>query len=73
MTWSSFHGLTTQMPHETWLAVDRKARKPKVTYPPIRVLFFSGPVFQEGIEIHRIMEQDVRRSMAIIRVVIVIF
>ena len=27
----SFHGLTTQIPHEIWLAVERKARKPKVT------------------------------------------
>jgi len=56
----SYHGLTTQIPHEIWLAVERKARKPKLAYPPIRVIFFTGPSFHEGIEIHRIMEQDVR-------------
>lgn len=56
----SFHGLTTEIPHEVWLAVERKARKPKVTYPPVRVIFFSGSCFPEGIEVHRIMEQDVR-------------
>ncbi|MEI8174295.1 MAG: type IV toxin-antitoxin system AbiEi family antitoxin domain-containing protein, partial [Deltaproteobacteria bacterium] len=56
----SFHGLTTQIPHEIWLAVDRKARKPKVTYPPVRAIFFTGSCFQEGMEVHRIMEQEVR-------------
>ena len=56
----SFHGLTTQIPHEIWLAVERKARKPKVTYPPVRAIFFTGSCFQEGIEVHRIMEQEVR-------------
>jgi predicted transcriptional regulator of viral defense system len=56
----SFHELTTQIPHEIWLAVERKARRPKVSYPPIRPIFFTGPCFHEGIEVHRIMEQDVR-------------
>ena len=55
-----FHELTTEIPHEIWLAVDRKARKPKVDYPPVRSIFFTGPCFHEGIEVHRIMEQDVR-------------
>ena len=55
----SFHELTTQIPHEIWLAVERKSRKPKVTYPPVRSIFFTGSCFHEGIEVHRIMEQDV--------------
>lgn len=55
----SFHGLTTQIPHEIWLAVERKARRPKVTYPPVRVVFFTGACFREGMEVHRIMEQEV--------------
>jgi len=38
----SFHSLTTQIPHEVWLAVERKARKPKITYPPVRTIFFTG-------------------------------
>jgi len=56
----SFHDLTTQIPHEIWLAVERKARKPKVTYPPVRAIFFPGSCFREGIEVHRIMEHEVR-------------
>ena len=55
-----FHELTTQIPHEIWLAVERKARKPNVDYPPVRSVFFTGPCFREGIEVHRIMDQDVR-------------
>jgi predicted transcriptional regulator of viral defense system len=56
----SFHELTTQTPHYVWLAVERKARRPVIDYPPTRVCFFSGAAFTEGIEIQRIMEQDVR-------------
>ena len=56
----AYHELTTQTPHHVWLAVERKARKPKIEYPPVRVFFFSGYLFSEGIEVHRIMEQDVR-------------
>ena len=56
----SFHELTTQTPHYVWLAIDRKARKPKIDYPPVRVFFFSGDAFSRGIETHPIMGHDVR-------------
>lgn len=56
----SFHELTTQMPHQIWIAIDRKARKPKIDYPPIRVFHFSNASFAQGIEMHRIMEQEVK-------------
>jgi predicted transcriptional regulator of viral defense system len=32
------HGLTTQSPHEVWVAIGQKSRTPKITYPPLRVL-----------------------------------
>ncbi len=32
----SFHNLTTQNPHEVWLAIDRKGRPPKIESPPVR-------------------------------------
>ncbi len=56
----AFHELTTQIPHYVWLAVDRKARKPKIKYPPIRVFFFSSRAFTEGVETYQIMKQNVR-------------
>jgi len=56
----NFHELTSQMPHQIWIAIDRKARKPKIDYPPIRVFHFSSASFTRGIEMHSIMEQNVR-------------
>ena len=47
----SLHGLTTQTPHEVWLAVGSKERAPKVDYPPIRVVRFGGETLSEGAEV----------------------
>jgi predicted transcriptional regulator of viral defense system len=49
-----FHGLTTQDPHEVWIAVDFKAHKPAVESPVLRVVRFSGRALAEGIEAHQI-------------------
>ena len=49
-----FHGLTTQAPFETWLAIDNKAIAPRLDYPPVRILRFSGPALTEGVEEHEI-------------------
>lgn len=48
----NFHALTTQIPHEVWLAIDVKAHKPKIDYPPIRIVRFSGIALEYGIETH---------------------
>lgn len=55
-----FHNLTTQIPHEIWVALDRKARLPKVDYLPLRVVRFSGAALQEGREQHIIEGVPVR-------------
>jgi predicted transcriptional regulator of viral defense system len=47
-----FHNLTTQIPHEIWVALDRKARYPKVDYLSLRVVRFSGAALQEGQQQH---------------------
>jgi predicted transcriptional regulator of viral defense system len=47
-----FHGLTTQDPHEVWIAISVKARKPSVESPALRVVRFSGRALVEGIEAH---------------------
>ncbi|NDV61538.1 transcriptional regulator [Puniceicoccales bacterium CK1056] len=46
----AYHEIGTQNPHEVWMAIDRKARMPKVDYPPIRIVRFSGSALEEGIE-----------------------
>ena len=55
-----FHGLTTQDPHEVWIAIDYKAHKPSVASPALRVVRFSGPALVEGIEAHEIEGVQVR-------------
>lgn len=44
------HNLTTQSPFEVWLAIPHKGRAPKIDYPPIRIVRFSGNALSEGIE-----------------------
>jgi len=47
-----FHDIGTQLPHEVWVAINRKAAKPRIKYPPMRVMRFSGQSLSEGIEEH---------------------
>jgi predicted transcriptional regulator of viral defense system len=49
-----FHRLTTQSPHQVWLAIDVKARKPKTDWPPLRIVRFSGAARTFGVESHLI-------------------
>jgi len=49
-----FHEIGTQSPHEIWVAIDPKARRPRVSYPPLRIARFSGEALAKGIEQHRI-------------------
>ena len=48
------HGLTTQLPHEVWMAVERKARKPAAESPPLRIVRFSGKALAMGVTERRI-------------------
>ncbi len=41
LTALQLHGLTTQSPHEVWVAVGQKARAPKIEYPPLHVVRMS--------------------------------
>jgi predicted transcriptional regulator of viral defense system len=45
----AFHEIGTQVPHEVWMAIDRKARLPRAAYPPIHFVRFSGPALAEGV------------------------
>ncbi len=54
------HELTTQSPFEVWLAIPNKARAPKMDYPPLRIVRFSGAALTEGIEEHSVDGVPVR-------------
>ena len=55
-----FHELTTQAPFEVWLAIENKAIAPKLDYPPLRIVRFSGAALTEGIEEHSVDGVTVR-------------
>ena len=46
----SVHELTTQIPHEVYVAISRNATPPSIDYPPVRSFRFSGKAFTEGVE-----------------------
>jgi predicted transcriptional regulator of viral defense system len=55
-----YHELTTQLPHEIWIAIPEKARRPRIDYPPVRIVRFSGPALAQGVETHKIERVPVR-------------
>ncbi|MBI2805510.1 MAG: type IV toxin-antitoxin system AbiEi family antitoxin domain-containing protein [Planctomycetes bacterium] len=56
----ALHDLTTQIPHEVWLAVPRDSEPPRVNYPPIRVFRYANQPFAAGVETHDIDGTKVR-------------
>jgi len=50
-----FHRLTTQRAPEVWMAFERDVDKPPARQAvSIRVVWFSGPAFHEGVERHSV-------------------
>ena len=44
------HRIGTQIPPEVWIAIDRKARKPRIEHLPVRIVRFSRALLSYGIE-----------------------
>ncbi|HKO51388.1 MAG TPA: type IV toxin-antitoxin system AbiEi family antitoxin domain-containing protein [Polyangiaceae bacterium] len=49
LTALSFHNLTDQNPSQVWLAIDRKARRPRLDWPPLEVVWWSHEVLSFGV------------------------
>ncbi len=56
------HGIGTQAPHEVWLALDRKARRPARFATQVRVVRFSGPMLTYGIVTRSLLGVTVRMT-----------
>ena len=54
-----FHELGTQSPFEVWMALDRRAARPRIDYPPLHIARFSGKALTQGVEEHKIDGVDV--------------
>lgn len=46
----SYHGITTQIPHNISVSVSRSSRLPSLDYPPIIAHRFAEPAYLAGIE-----------------------
>ena len=45
----SFHGITSQVPHQVSIALKKGSEKPRIDFPPIKVYHFSGASYESGI------------------------
>ena len=55
-----FHNIGTQAPHEVWIALDRKARKPARAPARVRIVRFSGAMLTYGVVVHSLLGVPVR-------------
>jgi predicted transcriptional regulator of viral defense system len=54
------HEIGTQSPHQVWLAIDRKARKPMRLPAKTRIVRFSGPMLTYGVITRSLQGVNVR-------------
>ena len=50
LTALQFHELTTQLPRQVWIAMPRGSHPPRIDYPPIKMVQFTGEAFSAGVE-----------------------
>lgn len=54
------HDIGTQSPRQVWLAIDRKARKPRRLPAAVRIVRFSGQMLTYGVEVQSMQGVQVR-------------
>ena len=50
----AFHELTTEIPHQIELALERGRERPRIAELPLKIVWFSGSAYSEGIERHEL-------------------
>jgi predicted transcriptional regulator of viral defense system len=56
----AFHEITTQIPHDVHVALQRGAEEPRIDHPPIKTYRFTGQAFTAGVETHELDGVSVR-------------
>jgi len=56
----AYHEITSQIPHEVYLALARGAEPPRLAHPPVRTFWFTPRAFAAGIETHEVDGVPVR-------------
>ncbi len=60
LTALGIHEIGTQLPHEVWIAIDRRSRKPARAPARIRVVRFSGAMLRYGVTQQKMLGVSVR-------------
>ena len=55
-----YHGIGTQLPSDVWMALDRRAWRPRLAYPPLRIVRYTGEALTAGVETHRMEGRPVK-------------
>lgn len=50
LTALQFHELTTQLPRQVWIAMPRGSHPPRIDYPPLKMVQFTGDAYATGVE-----------------------
>ncbi|BDI05890.1 type IV toxin-antitoxin system AbiEi family antitoxin domain-containing protein [Sphaerotilus microaerophilus] len=50
LTALQFHELTTQLPRQVWIAMPRGSHAPRIDFPPIKMVQFTGEGYTAGVE-----------------------
>lgn len=50
LTALQFHELTTQLPRQVWIAMPHGSHAPRLDYPPIKMVQFTGEAYTAGVE-----------------------
>jgi predicted transcriptional regulator of viral defense system len=54
------HDIGTQLPRKVWLAIDQKAKAPRMDDLPVRLVRFSGGMLRYGVETRMIQDVPVK-------------
>ena len=60
LTALQMHELTSQLPRQVWIAMPQGSHVPKMDYPPVKMVQFSGEAYAQGIEAVRADQVELR-------------
>nr|WP_319564588.1 AbiEi antitoxin N-terminal domain-containing protein [uncultured Rhodoferax sp.] len=60
LTALQMHGLTTQLPRQVWIAMPQGSHAPKMDYPPVKMVQFSGEAYAAGVEVVQVDQTALR-------------
>ena len=60
LTALQIHELTTQLPRQVWIGMPQGSHVPKMDYPPVKMVQFSGEAYAQGIEVVRADQVELR-------------